>query len=225
MEPEDLQAIIQAVLREVRTAMPARVESFDHETQTCSVTPCFKNAYPDGEGGTNHLKHPVIPNVKVKYPRGNGCFMYFPLVKGDYVLLQFCERSLQAWRSKGGVVEPGDLGMFPLDGAVALAGWAPDDDPIEDAHATLMRLGIDGDASAQVEFAAGQVRAGQGADKAVALAEKVRADLNTLKSAISGATIVAQDGGASLKSTIVSALSSWPSSEAELGASNLKARE
>jgi hypothetical protein len=54
----------------------------------------------------------------------------------------------------------------------------------------------------------------------VALAAKVATELNVLKSAITSAVIVPLDGGASLKSSILTALTTWPGSVA---ASKVKA--
>jgi phage baseplate assembly protein V len=54
----------------------------------------------------------------------------------------------------------------------------------------------------------GTVEARSDAGVAVPLATK--ADLDNLKAAISGAVIVANDGGASLQSTILAALEAWP---------------
>jgi phage baseplate assembly protein V len=54
----------------------------------------------------------------------------------------------------------------------------------------------------------------------VALAGAVEAQLNTLKSAISATVVVAGDGGASFKATLLTALATWPSSTA---ASKVKA--
>src|SRR5678816_1359817 len=45
----------------------------------------------------------------------------------------------------------------------------------------------------------------------VALADKVTTALQTLKDAITNAVVVPNDGGASLKSTILAALAAWPS--------------
>lgn len=54
----------------------------------------------------------------------------------------------------------------------------------------------------------------------VALAAKVEAQLNVLKAAIGDATVTAGDGGAAFKSSLVSALSTWPASVAAV---NVKA--
>lgn len=61
----------------------------------------------------------------------------------------------------------------------------------------------------RVLVTAPEVRFGGGA-QAVALAGHVSQQLSQIRSAISGAATVPQDGGASLKAGILSALGSWP---------------
>lgn len=53
-----------------------------------------------------------------------------------------------------------------------------------------------------------------GGTEAVALASKVEAQLDALKQAINGGVTVPNDGGASLKTTILAALATWPESTA-----------
>jgi hypothetical protein len=48
-----------------------------------------------------------------------------PLTRGDYVLLVFCERSIDAWLSIGGIVDPDDYRKFDLSDAVAIPGLFP----------------------------------------------------------------------------------------------------
>lgn len=67
-----------------------------------------------------------------------------------------------------------------------------------------------------------QLQLGVGATDGVALDSKVQAQLSALKSAISSAVVVPNDGGASLKSTIIAALSSWPGS---VGSALVKAKD
>ena len=70
---------------------------------------------------------------------------------------------------------------------------------------------IEGGADLDVEIVADGVRLGTAtATDPVALKSLVEAQLAALKTAITGAVVVAGDGGASLKSTLLAALSSWP---------------
>jgi len=67
---------------------------------------------------------------------------------------------------------------------------------------------------------ADEIKLGKDAANEVALHNLVESELASLKSAISGAAVVANDGGAALQTNIIGALSSWPGSTA---ASKVKA--
>lgn len=190
MDGETTYLMIQAALREVRTCMPGMVESYDADKQTVDVVPQLKNAYPDGEGDVSYVEHPKLSNVPVCFPRAGGFFMSFPIQKGDFVLLVFSERSIQAWREKGQTVEPGDRRLFPLDGAVAIPGVFPAAQTLADADGTNMMLGRDGTPGAQIKLTPTQVHLGGGA-QFVALANLVATELGKVKAtldSLSGAT-------------------------------------
>jgi hypothetical protein len=220
MDAEFYTELFDARLGQLHTAMPARVESFDAATQTVDVTPQLKQAYPDGEGGVSYKALPVIPNVKVVFPRSGSFFISFPLAKGDFVLLVFNSRSIQAWRDKGQAVEPGDLALHPLDGAVAIPGLFPDASALNDVSASTMKLGKDGTSAAQIEITASQVKLGGGA-QFVALANKVTQWLDAFNAAVDGWTPVPNDGGAALKAALATLTSGIPSTD--VGAANVKA--
>lgn len=212
-----------AFMREVNTCMPAKVEAFDADAQTVDVVPQLKIAYPDGEGGYVHKALPKISNVKVAFPRSGSFFVSFPLTKGDFVLLVFSQRSLQAWRDKGQVCEPGDLGMFPLDGAVAIPGVYPEADALGDVSPTDMVLGKDGTPAAQIKITPTQVHLGGGA-QFVALANLVKARLDAIQSTVDGHTHTfsapvvagAVSGTTAVPSSLIGAL-------ADVAAQNVKA--
>jgi hypothetical protein len=60
----------------------------------------------------------------------------------------------------------------------------------------------------------GDVEIGASATQFVALASLVEAQLTALKTAISGAATVANDGGAAFKTNLLTALASWPATTA-----------
>jgi len=62
----------------------------------------------------------VLNEVPVLMPQGGGYQMKLPITKGDVVLLVFCDRSLDIWKSKGGEVDPIDLRQHHLSDAVAI---------------------------------------------------------------------------------------------------------
>ncbi len=165
---ELLNLILDHRLRELHTALPGRVESYDASKQTCDVLPMLKKQTPNGQGGYTTEDLPVLPNVPVAFPRGGGgFFMSFPLSKGDFVMLVFHERAIGAWRKKGEATAPGDLRMHSLAGAVAYPGLYPNDDALDDASDSLMVLGKDG-ADGQIAIAASEIKVGKNATKKAA---------------------------------------------------------
>lgn len=128
-----LQAIVQAALIQMNTCMPAQVESFNKLTGTVNVQPSIKRKYVKGDEVVNL---PIINNVPIVFPRANDAAITFPIKKGDTVLLIFSQRSLDRWKTQGGIVEAGDPRHHDLSDAFAIPGVYPSSNPI---------IGLDGD--------------------------------------------------------------------------------
>ncbi len=121
-----IRQAIESRLADVHTAMPATIESYDAATGMAAVAPCLKRKYA-ASGELVDL--PVISNVPVLFPRGGGAAITFPLVKGDVVLLVFAERSVDAWKTEGGKVDPQDTRKHALSDAFAIPGGYPKANP------------------------------------------------------------------------------------------------
>jgi hypothetical protein len=214
---------------ELHTCLPAevvRVQTGDHARQFVDVLPALQRRAVNEDGETVDEKLPVIPMVPVAYPQGGGFFISVPLAVGDVVLLVFAERSIDSWiqtakKNSQRAVLPGDVGMHPLDGAIALpCGPAPRAELLHDVDGSNLVIGKDGGAQIHIT-PGGQVCLGSASPgDHVALASKVADQLTALKDAISSAVPVPMDGGAALQAAILAALSSWPESVAS---SNVKA--
>jgi hypothetical protein len=167
---ELLELVLDTRQRELHTAMPGRVESYDADTQTCDVLPQLKIQRPDGEGGYTTCDLPVLPHVPVCFQRTTNFFMSFPLQKGDFVLLVFSERAIGNWRQKGEASNPGDLRMHSLAGAVAIPGVYPTSGALENADGTNMVLGADdgGDSRIEIKPSGNGINLGAGATAGVA---------------------------------------------------------
>lgn len=156
---------------------------------------------------------PVIPSVKVLWPRSLGYAITWPLTTDDTVLVVCTDRNLGAWmRTRSS--NPGDVRAHTLDGAVAIPGLYADADDLDSIPDHLVMRSLAGD-GCSIHVRDGDVRLGADAGtQFVALENLVGNALTALKTAISGTVVVANDGGASFKSTLLSALSSWPPSVA-----------
>jgi len=116
-----IHTAIEARFAEIHTALPGRIEKYDHEKALAEVQPLLRKNYRDGTSA----ELPIIANVPVVWPRTSEFAFAAPLARGDSVLLVFCERSLEGWLSNGGLVTPTDRRKFDLSDAVAIPGLWP----------------------------------------------------------------------------------------------------
>lgn len=191
--PDILRALQVQVQDRIHTALPGIVKGYDPTLQVAKIQLAVQ---------LHGVNVPPLVDVPVCHPGGAAGVLHIPLLPGDTVMVLFAEQDFSRWWSTGSVSPPA---FFRRHGfyAVAIPGLRRSSAaaPVSGGHVTLqtsthIRLGDDS------------------ASAFVALASLVTAELNTLKSAISSAPVVAGDGGASFKAALVSALSSWPSSVA-----------
>jgi len=153
LEPTDAEIIegaINSKLLQLHTAIPAQVVSYNALLQVADLKVVVNSPLEVADGSTVHEELPVIPNVKVAWPRAGGFTFHFPLAPGDYVLLVFCEASIADWREKGVAGDVSDLRRHDLSHGVAVpfACMAPDATPIPPtdapsaAEAVLNGLGV-----------------------------------------------------------------------------------
>jgi hypothetical protein len=213
---EAILGAIEAAVMDMHVSAIGRIHSYDASTQRAEVQLQLQHMTPDGEGGFVPTDFPILPNVPVAFPQGNGFFISFPLVKGDPVLVVFNDLPIGTWLQKGSKCEPGVVRFHGLGGAVAYAGLQPTQSPIADASDTDMMLGKDGTTGSQIKLTGTQVHLGGGANF-VALANLVMSRLNTLQVAHDTHNhATAPVGPVSVPSVIVGAL-------ADVAATNVKA--
>jgi hypothetical protein len=191
----------------VHTALPGVIKEWDPDTQTASVLPAVQTAVRDLKGRHIFETLPLIYDVPVMFPRTLAGYMTFPIQVGDTGLLIFPELDPAQWRSSDPSAAPrsaGDQRRHGLSGAVFIPGLYQgayritdfDPDNVVLASETFVKLG---DATAT---------------QYPSLADLVDTQLTALKTAISGAAVVANDGGAAFKANLLAALASWPASTA-----------
>lgn len=235
-EADVLQSWLEQHSSEIRTAMPGRIVRYDATKQVADVQPLVRLPVPQPDGSVVQEDQPVVPSVPVIFPRSTAYSLTLPLTEGDTVLLVCCESAIGSWRvGSGAVSDPGDERRHHLSNAVALPGLyraaqalthaAPNGGPAmvlgHDTTGCRVALGADGSCTITrgttvvVEVtASGEVRLGTGAAQFVALSNLVNTQLSALKTAISGAAVLAGDGGATFKTNLLAALSTWPGSTA-----------
>lgn len=90
-EAELLRRAVKAGLASVFTSLPGRVVSFDAEAKTAVVEVVVHDGDP----------LPPLPDVPVKFPRGGGYRLVWPLEEGDEVTLIFHGLDPSRFRASG----------------------------------------------------------------------------------------------------------------------------
>lgn len=118
--------LIDSVLLEANFCLPAKIVKYYPDLQYADVQIQLKTKYEDG----TVKALPTLPNIPVKWPRANGgkSFIHLPLAIGDDVTLVFAQRSLDNWKTQGGMQDPADRRKFHLSDAVALVGGSAEPD-------------------------------------------------------------------------------------------------
>lgn len=169
--PEVIQNYIAKATKDIHTALPGRIESYDPTTQKADVKPLIKSENVLEDGTIEYLPIPVIPNVPVAFPGGNGFMVTFPLTKGDTCLIIFSEASLDTWLSKGGDVEPSVATRHDFSDAVIYPGLKSFKNPLNNASGDNMIVGADNGTS-MIEISVSEVVVGgAGAEPLIPLSD------------------------------------------------------
>lgn len=193
---EALDGYVDNRLRDVHVAMPGRVESYDSAAQRASVQPLIQRVIEAEDGSRTAQSLPVINDVPVVFPGAGSFSITFPVTRGDTVLLVFSEFSIEKWREQGpsvvgtkvSPVDPEDGRHHALSDCIAIPGLRSFNDATDQVDSSAMVI-------AGVEIKLGSKDA---SNEAVG-----KSDLDALKTAITNTVIVATDGGASFKSTLL----------------------
>lgn len=117
---EAIRSVIERRLVDVHTTLPGKIVSYDKATQKATIQIQLKKRYVDG----TLVSIKPLPAVPISWPRANGgkSFLHMNLLPGDDVVLHFCERSLDNWKTQGGMTDPDDTRKFNLSDAFATPG-------------------------------------------------------------------------------------------------------
>ena len=178
-------------LLDVFTAGPGIVQSYDPATQCADILPGIKRPIDTEDGDTVSEDLPVIPNVRVCFPRGGGFAITWPLSTGDEVVLLHCHLSPSAWREGDGTPQaPIDLRLHGLGSVFALPMLCRDSRAVSSAQASQNAFVVSGPLV---------VLGDSGASDFAALSSKVDANFQKIVSLFSIWTPTPNDGGAALK--------------------------
>jgi hypothetical protein len=186
---EVIRLALDSRQRNVHTALPGTVVTYDAATQTASIDLLIEIAIPSRSKGHVYEQIPTLHGVPIGHPRGGGYVMHFPLVAGDHVWVMFSERSLDEVIKNGRRSQPRDLRMHNLSFAYAIPASSPAQrDALENMPGDALVIGREDDDECQIRISAdGIVLSGGGDAGAVALADKVHASISALLQAGSAA--------------------------------------
>ncbi|MET5517675.1 Gp138 family membrane-puncturing spike protein [Citrobacter freundii] len=163
IRPADEQDVAQLVQDNakaaVTNALPGVIRSFDPETVTCDVDIAITARMT--KAGTmvedfqyESVRHPILEDLPVVFPRGGGVTLTFPVKEGDECLIVFSSRSIDFWWQNGGVQERADGRVLDLSDAFVIPGPQSQARKISGISTSAAQLRTD-DGSAFVEVAAG----------------------------------------------------------------------
>lgn len=122
---QNIKQGVENRLKDLHTAMPGIIQSFNSEEQTVTVQPAIKRIFKTLQNDIEILVPsdlPILINVPINYPRGGGYSLTFPISQGDECLLVFSERSIDNWHINGGVKRPLAKRFHSLSDATAIVG-------------------------------------------------------------------------------------------------------
>jgi hypothetical protein len=141
---EVLRMAVNQGLLDTHTALPGKVEKYDSAKQKADIKPLLKRTVINEDGSEISESLPVITDVPILFPRAGGFFISFPIQVGDFVLLVFCERSIDSYCAGNGTdTDPVDLRMHDLSDAVALPCFYPFKKSIKDSNGKDLVIGQD----------------------------------------------------------------------------------
>lgn len=199
---EVTQAAIKAALGQLHTAFVATFVSYNPSTGLAEIQPSV-HIVNNTTGETK--PRAIIPNVPVLFPNGNGVGIRWEPQPGDKCFCIVNERSIDRWIDSGSCEDPQTIRRHDMTDALCFPFATEANSPQTNG------ILIDKD---------GLVTVGVVATDFVSIGTLVEAELSKILAAITGAAVVAGDGGAAFKAAIIAALVGFPSTTK---ASNLKA--
>ena len=119
---QTLQAVIDANLCELHTALPCEIISYDYAKNLAVVQPVLKRKY---KNEVEAVELPTISNVPVSFQRMGPAHLRLPIKPGQTGQLVFNERSIDGWLVSGGKIDPQDPRKHSLSDAVFYPGLNP----------------------------------------------------------------------------------------------------
>lgn len=119
---ELLDSAVEQSIMVARTIMIGECVSFDEAKNTVSVQPVLKTRK---RGWTDARAMPVIQDVPVAFYGAGGVVVTYKPVAGDCCELRVCDRAIDLWKKRGGIVDPQKPRHHNISDAIAYFGLNP----------------------------------------------------------------------------------------------------
>lgn len=148
---ELLEAAVEGKTRNLRVALPGRIEKYDPATRRATVQVVVQDGYVDGDGERQTVTIPAMTDVPVLMTGSGSVRVKFPIKPGSQCWVMFSSSSIARVKSTDGtdVVDPADDRRHHEADAVAIpvpslgAASADDDAMIEFTDDGLIKAGGD----------------------------------------------------------------------------------
>ena len=179
-DPELAELIRRAIASEradIQVSMPGIVVSYDPSTETATIQPATRRARYNAEDEIVAEEINPIQNVPVIWPSCAAFSFHGVLAAGDGVDLVFSTFSHSGYRNTGSVSTPQDLSPQSLSYPKAYPGFKPKKETGKDTDNSIGVPTSGPTNPARLHFTGAGVEVGKTALQAVAIAQKVEAEL------------------------------------------------
>lgn len=134
---------VETALEDVHVAIPATVIDVHLTEGWIDAKPLVKDIIEPRAGERQAISVPIITRVPIVWPGSNGMRITFPMQAGDFVLLVFSERSLDAWLDDGNEMDPVDPRRHNISDAIAIPGLRPVNKAWKGVDAQKVTIGLE----------------------------------------------------------------------------------
>jgi len=109
------------LLAELNCIKIGKISSFDASARTAQIELMFKKVSRDA----TIINYPILVDCPVFILQGGGASVQFPVSAGDWCIVLFADRNIDAWFTTGSAQPPPDGRLHHLSDGIALVGLCP----------------------------------------------------------------------------------------------------
>lgn len=136
-QTEGITSLINSRLEQLNTAIPAKIQSFNPQTQTvecqCAINRVDKNT---GES----VEYPLLVDLPIQYPIAGGFALTLPIKPGDDCLVVFSQKCIDGWHQDGKIKPESENRLHDLSDGIALIGVSSQAGVLANYNTSAMEL-------------------------------------------------------------------------------------